>query len=413
VIRLAALLAALAFAAPAAAATGASDLALLGERLPLLHPNPWHALPQAEFESAAERLSARLPELDRDEVAVELMRLLASLGVRDGHTGIFPLDPGNGRTFHEYPLLPYEFPNGPVVVGALGGRDLVGARILAIGGVPIRRVLALVRPLVPHDNGSSLAARRPQYLVSAEVLHGLGIARDTGPLRFDLVRPNGKRIARTLAPVTAAAYSKAFAGLRMFPPGRAHRADRAAAARLSTLSGGRVVYLAYNDTFVETYDLAQRLRRLASNPRVRRVVVDVRNNLGGDNTTYPPLVATLARLARTRDLVVLAGRGTFSAAANFLGDLEARTRYLLVGESSGGAPNLYGDAEPLDLPQTRLRVEIATIWWVKSRAGATDPRLTFRPDIVVRPRAADWLAGRDPALATALTAPAATARAIH
>jgi hypothetical protein len=63
-----------------------------------------------------------------------------------------------------------------------------------------------------------------------------------------------------------------------------------------------------------------------------------------------------------------------------VGFQETATGYLLVGEDSGGAPNLYGDVQPLDLPNTWLRVEIATTWWVKSKLGANDPRVTFHPD---------------------------------
>ena len=156
--------------------------------------------------------------------------------------------------------------------------------------------------------------------------------------------------------MSAGAYSRAFHGLgpRMWPNGAAYAADRRAGTRVSLLAHGRVVYLAYNTTTVDTSPVAARLLRLASKPRVRRVVVDLRNNRGGDNQTYPPLIQALKRLGhKHKTIVVLAGRATFSAAANFMGDLERATRYLLVGEDSGGAPNLYGDVEPLDLPTDR------------------------------------------------------------
>ena len=160
--------------------------------------------------------------------------------------------------------------------------------------------------------------------------------------------------------------------------------------------------------------VAARITRLASKPEVRRVVVDLRNNLGGDNHTYPPLIAALQRLAhKHKQIVVLAGRWTFSAAANFMGDLEKATRYLLVGEDSGGAPNLYGDVTPLDLPATGLRIEIAAIWWVKSKLGENDPRVTFHPDVVVPPTAKSWFAGRDVARHMAFTAPFSKAHRIH
>jgi hypothetical protein len=397
-----------ALAAVALAAGG--DLSLLREQLPQIHPNPYAAQPKAAFDEAADLLRTKLPSLNDDETAVAFMRLVASLGVRNGHTGIFPLDPGNRIAFHEYPLLPYEFADGVVVVGQVGGDDLVGARIAAVGGVPIAQVLDRIAPLVPHDNEATVRNFRFMYLMNQEVLHGLGLSP-----QFRFVMRDGTTSERELTAVPAAAYSRALGGLRLFPVGAAHARDRASATRVSLLAGGRVVYLAYNTATAYVGDDAARIAKLAARKRVRRIVVDLRNNSGGDNHTYPVLIETLRRLAvkQHRQLVVIAGRTTFSAAANFLGDLEAAARYLLVGEDSGGSPNLYGDVTPLDLPQTGLRVEVARIWWVKSRRGARDPRVTFHPDVSVDVASAQWLAGRDPALSAALAAPFAKAHAVH
>ena len=401
-IRLAALL-----AVALIAGSSGDDLALVQQQLPLIHP---HAGAQA-FSDAAAQLGGELGTDTEDQAVVGFMKLVASLGDRNGHTGIFPLDPGNQRAFHEYPYLVYEFADGVYVLGQIGGTDLVGARLTAIGGVPIDQVLAQVKPLVPHDNESSgVQLFRPMYLLNEEVLDGLGIAP-----QFDFTLPNGDPAERTPAAVSAAAYSKAFDGWRLWPTGSGHARDRRAATRVSLLARGRVVYLAYNTTTVYTAGIAARITKLASKPKVRRVVVDLRNNLGGDNHTYPPLIDALQRLAHKQHkrIVVLAGRATFSAAANFMGDLEAACRYLLVGEDSGGAPNLYGDVTPLDLPDTGLRIEVATKWWVKSKLGPSDPRVAFHPDVVVPPTAKAWFAGRDPALAAAIHVPFSKAHRVH
>ena len=60
----------------------------------------------------------------------------------------------------------------------IGGHDLVGARLTAVGGIPIKQVLAQVKPLVPHDNETSGVKNfRPMYLLSKEVLEGSGSRR--------------------------------------------------------------------------------------------------------------------------------------------------------------------------------------------------------------------------------------------
>ena len=109
------------------------------------------------------------------------MRLGAMPGVRDGHTGIFPLNPANRRLLHAYPIRMYTFADGTYVVGQAGGSDLLRARVVAVGGHPIEDVIAAVSPLVPHDNDSTLMLRVTTYLNTPEVLHGLGLVPDLGP----------------------------------------------------------------------------------------------------------------------------------------------------------------------------------------------------------------------------------------
>ncbi len=89
---------------------------------------------------------------------------------------------------------------------------------------------------------------------------------------------------------------------------------------------------------------------------MRRVIVDVRLNGGGDNTSYSPLIDALRSRAVNRRgrLVLLTGRVTFSAGGNFVAEVEAFTRARIVGEAAGGSPHNYGDSE---------QVELETLGW--------------------------------------------------
>jgi hypothetical protein len=369
-------------AAPPSAA--ARDVRLLVERIEAIHPNPWHAISAQEFKFAAEKLERRIDQLTPDEQLVELMRLTALLGERDGHSGIFPLDETHDRTPHLYPIRLYEFSDGLFVVDAIDHPELVGARLVSIGGHPVDEIMAAVRPLVPADNEWSLKARLPQYLVSAEVLRGLGYA--SAEFAFD-------RLAATLEPVEAGEYATAFPDLfhPMVPQGLPHAmADQV----VEMLDGGRVVYAAYNVTLGETTDFADDIGRRAR--RAQRVVIDLRNNPGGNNGTYPPLLEALKPL----DVVALIGRTTFSAAANFITELERTGDVLFVGEPSGGAPNQYGDPVAVPLPATGWTAHIAGVYWEKSTPD--DSRLAIVPEIPVELSSEDFFADRDPVLSTAL-----------
>ena len=397
-------------AASPATSPVAADVDAIVAHVERVHPQPWHDVARADFVAAAERLKARLPELDDDQTLVELMRLVALLGPRDGHSGIFPLDGQHRRQLHLDPLRLYAFDDGLRVVGP--DASLVGLRLTAIAGVPVERALAAVGPLVPGDNEWSRRAREAHWVVVAEVLHGVGVTASAGAASFAFARDDGTTIERTLAPVTADAYRRANPDLwhAMVPQGLPQRAKPAFLARrnlagwTARLDRGRVVYVAYNRTLGWSGDLADRVRRLARARSVRGIVLDLRHNPGGENRAYAPLLDALVALGRRERLVVLTSRTTFSAAANLLSDLEARTRVRIVGEPSGGSPNLVGDPSPLLLPASGWNVNVGTVWWRKSRRGAADPRLAFEPDVRVPIRWADLSAGRDVALVAALVA---------
>jgi C-terminal processing protease CtpA/Prc len=149
-------------------------------------------------------------------------------------------------------------------------------------------------------------------------------------------------------------------------------------------------------------ELARELGRLAGRPGVRRVILDLRLNPGGDVFTYAPLLTVLrsAKVNRPGRLYVLIARSTFSAAGLLAAELERLTRAVFVGEPTGSAPNLYADPAALRLPVSGWNFLAATRYWQKSTAN--DPRLALRPDLPVALTAADFFAGRDPVLARAL-----------
>jgi hypothetical protein len=376
------------------------ELRSLAETMESTHPDLFHDVPQATFRAEAAKLEDAGPELSRDELVVGLMRLAALPGARDGHTAVYPFDQ-HARTLHVYPLRLYDFPDSLYVVGSIGADDLTGRRVMAIDGTPIAEVVERVRPLVPHDNESGLRWLLPEYVATAEVLRGLGIvAGETATFAF------ADGTEATLEPVDAGEVSSTLGGA----PAPLQTEHEPVWLRslddsqwLTTLDGGKVVYLGYRLTTDSTFGVAERLFALARKPSVRRVVVDVRLNHGGDNTTYGPLLDVLSRPVIQRKLVVLTGRSTFSAAGNFVADVDRSTSVRFVGEPAGGAPSQWGDSTPILLERAGITVHVATSYWEFGPPG--DTRLETPVDVRVEPTAADFFAGRDPVLARALALP--------
>jgi Peptidase family S41 len=374
-----------------------SEIRNLVTELEQRHPNPYHAVSREDFHRAADDLAQRAPGLRRSEQIVGVMRLLAMLGERDGHTGVHPLSPVEGQRLSAYPLRLYRFPEGLHVVRA-EDPSLVGARVTAIGGLPINDVEARVRPLVTRDNDWTVLDRLPYFVVTAEVLDGLGIAPT---FAFEL--PRGEHRELTFDAISVQEHVQRFGGWWQATtrPGRQplYLRLRNIEYGLTKIDRGRALYVAYNAT-TDPGLVPRKLTRMSRARRVRRVIIDVRLNGGGNNTTYWGLIQALRhpRINRPDRLRVLIGRRTFSAAGNFAADVDRRTRARFVGEPTGGAPSQWGDSTPIALPSLGITAFTA----VEYIGEETDTRVTTHPDLPVATSAADFFAGRDPVLTAAL-----------
>jgi hypothetical protein len=349
-----------------------SDGPLLAEAVERLHPDPFRSVSRKRF----------FAEAHRAEGMLDLMRLLALLGERNGHTAIHPLDE-HACPLHFYPLVAHEFDDAIVVVSG-DDPEAIGRELLAVNGVPVDELTAAVTPLIAHDNEWTIRARRPVFCVAAEILREIGVADDDA-----LSMRLGRREVR-LEPIPAAEFRSRLGGGNPLPGGAE---DRRVERR------GRAAVVSYHVTRGDTTDFAREIEAAAVD--LDRVVLDLRRNGGGNNQTYGPLLEALERLDRagTR-LVALTSRVTFSAAMQLVVDLEQRTSTVFVGEPTGGSPNQYGDAQPVVLPESGLTARVATVSW--TTAGADDARSTRKPDFHVRSDSIPYLIGEDPVLSAAL-----------
>jgi hypothetical protein len=364
------------------------------------HPDPFRAVARDALERDAEHAAAVAGAGTRGETVCALMRLGALLGERNGHSGIFALD-DHARPLSFYPVRLYEFEDGVFVVSA-ADPALVGAEVLSIGGVEIASLASRIAALVPRDNDSTIRARRPSYLVAAEVLEGLGIGDGTRQV-FVVRTRAGDTIDAVLDPVPAAQYVATVDTDRRLPrwTGVRYLERRDEPAWVEQVAGGKVIVVAYNVTRGETEPLAAEIASIATREAPLALVLDLRHNGGGDNTTYGPLLRELERQAEAAHLLVLTSRVTFSAAMQLVVDLESRTNARFVGEATGASPNHFGDAIAVELPTAGLTARVATIHW---ETAGEDARLTREPDLGVALRSGDFFDGRDPVLEAALAA---------
>jgi thioredoxin-like negative regulator of GroEL len=94
----------------------------------------------------------------------------------------------------------------------------------------------------------------------------------------------------------------------------------------------------------------------------------------------------------------LVGRGTFSASQFILDDIDRLTDATFIGEPASSRPTGYGDAYKAILPNSGIAVRSSIKYWQSGQ----DMRAYTPIDVAAPLTFADYAAGRDPALETAL-----------
>ena len=367
-----------------------------------LHPNLFWQTPESEFTANVEDLKGRVGQLTDDQVELEIIRLFALI---DGHSAVAksppPLD------YRRYQIRLYEFADGFHVVESTDPQ-LLGSRVNSINGVPVDEVAEAVEPYVQRDNDWTVKNLTPLFMVIPELLSGVGIVDDVESPKFELELADGTM--RTVDPVMLS-ISDWFDWVTystVLPAREAVQLDDGfrEAFWFEHLPEDSAIYFQYNQvTQVGSGTIGtvvRQMENLIADEDVESVVVDVRRNGGGNNTTIGGLVDFLTEADEEGiEVILLIGRQTFSAAANFVTAVEQATEATFVGEGIGGSPNLYGDVSTMVFPQSGITASISRRYWEFSTPD--DARVTIEPDLPVSMTYREWADGGDPALELALS----------
>jgi C-terminal processing protease CtpA/Prc len=108
----------------------------------------------------------------------------------------------------------------------------------------------------------------------------------------------------------------------------------------------------------------------------------LRNNSGGNSAILNPFLEKLKKnyLNKKGSLYVLIGKNTFSSALMNAVDLKRNYKSILVGQTTSGNVNHYGETRGFRLPNSKIIVGYSTKYWEiwKGYNGA------LRPDIEIK-----------------------------
>jgi tetratricopeptide (TPR) repeat protein len=396
------------------------DIAYFRRELPRRHIHPFHDLSREQFDAMTAELDGRIESLRDSEIIVGLARIVAHLGARDGHSRINLLNPAVG--FHAVPLNLYAYADGLFIRAASAAhQDLLGARVIAINGIPAEEALARANDIAPGDNAMSRLWWAPNLLILPEVLQALHIGdRDpAAAVSLDLEGIDKSRKKVDVEPVKSLDGTSWEDVRRRAPQPAMYRRwaaldplDRHGAQKpfwYEYLADRKLLYVNFSEVSDAPDETVAaffgRVYAFADAHPVDKFVIDIRNNGGGNNYLNRPvvygLISRAATIGRRGTLFAITGRETFSAAQNLANQLEMHTNAIFVGEPTGGSPNHYGDTLAMRLPNSKVPVQLSSVWW--QDLDPRDFRTTIAPDVAAELTSADDRLGRDPTLEAILS----------
>ncbi|NNJ88131.1 MAG: tetratricopeptide repeat protein [Eudoraea sp.] len=379
------------------------------ENFPFLFKN----ITSEAFDEKVEDFYKAITNMADHEVLVGFNKVVASF--KYGHTvfgywdGIIPI--------HQLPVVLYHYDDGIFLQGVYKDyNDALGAKLLAIEGVPIEEALKLMRPVIPAENEQFVKAYGIHYLTFPEFLHAQGIMK-TMKKSVDLtLEKEGKQFQQKIEAVPFERFPRQYG---MVVPGEDWLESRDLSATplylkdlekiyyYEYLKDQKTVYVRQSqiqdDSIQPIPEFYAEVFNFIDNNDVEKLILDVRLNGGGNNYKNKAVVTGVIankKINKPGKFIVIIGRRTFSACQNLVNELHTYTNAIFIGEPTSENINFYGDNTPLTLPNTQMKALLSFAWWQDKPQWENRPALY--PQIATGMTFEQYKTNEDPALKAAL-----------
>jgi hypothetical protein len=285
----------------------------------------------------------------------------------------------------------------------------LGTRVVKIGDMPIKevqdRLVQTALSACECKNQWYVLNTAPARMTRPEVLHALGIVPDLARVPFTFEDDAGQQFTLELEPVSAKVDAKRRVSLKLTPAVKnepLYRQRPGEGFWYTYLEESKTVYVCFRAYPKCSVPIGcpefDKLMKFVDEHRPERLVIDLRQNGGGDSSTVRrsllPAIKKREAINRKGHLYVITGRRTFPAALWNAVDFKKGTNATIVGEPPGERPNSYSENDEMTLPNSRIVVSYSTRYY----QFLDEDVPAFLPDKRIDPDWQSFKAGRDPVM---------------
>ncbi|HWR38678.1 MAG TPA: hypothetical protein VN611_04190 [Patescibacteria group bacterium] len=329
---------------------------------------------------------------------MEIARIVASLG--DAHTAV---------ALSRYNRLPFDcywFQEGIFITAVLPVfQDLLHCKLVKINGMPMERVVERLTGIISHENQSFLRSQLPDYLICADILFGLAIANRVDHVKLTVENHDKEQRELVIPTIKYADGQEDALHEKICLPAETplYRKNKKQYFWSAFDPVKKLLYVNYNkckdmaDITVHEFS-DQLIKDITGNFDIQKIVIDLRNNGGGNSELFQDYLQWLSNFDRLNcpgRIFVIVGRDTFSSALLNAYYLKFNTQALFLGEPTGGKPNCYGEVKYFSLHNSGLYIRYSTKYY---ELVDDNDLPSLMPDVICNVTFNDYLENIDPCM---------------
>ncbi len=324
------------------------------------HIDLYNTISKVEFENEIRQIKSTLNKKSDVDIIIDLMRLTRKIG--DGHTA-FSL---RGVETNLFPIEIYSIDGQwRVIKVTKEHKNLLGKIVANIDGKQIDHIAEEVNKVAQYtENKQSEIIRTGEYMMISELLFGLKLTKDEFKAEFTFLEDSGEESTVSLHAINYKDYyeNTDFKSFEVLIPEiqkpTDSKHDYLWFSPIEKTSGIYIKFESY-PSFEEMEKFGESVINYVNENLIKQVVIDLRNNGGGD-FFVGTFLAYYLNLADSIDwksgVYVLTDKVTFSAGTSNASQFRQILNARIIGEPTGSNPTGYQDMGQFTLPNSGMIV---------------------------------------------------------
>ncbi len=328
------------------------DLDYFLQKVEQSHPNPFLHITKSNFEQKLRKISEDLIELP--VLGLKLQQLISQ--IQDSHTQISLNKKILGNEC--YPLRFKSFADGTYLIKSNSeNQKFLGMKLKRINQRPLNKIKKLLEAIIPNENSVSYGYYFVRFLHEPEILCYLNIVKFPSSAVYELEDKQGKTYILSTEPKSINTELLEIKDDIKISEDTLYEKE---IYWTKYIESTHTYYLQYNSCELRDEFPIEKIVEEIRNQAIEKLVVDLRNNKGGDSDVLQPLLKYLNNQDNKYPLFIITSSDTFSSAVINAIELSKIKNCTIVGDIPHGSPTHFGEVVHFTLPSSKLDFQSST-----------------------------------------------------